>query len=210
VRRENSWFWMIPLDHQRTSVGLVMDRGDFQALGKKPETVFQEAVESTKAVADRFPNAEALGEIQVAADFSYKNKSLVAPRVVRVGDAAGFIDPVFSSGVMLAMSSGREGARVVDGALRSGRAMTPAMRSYEKRTWKNVGVYWEFIENFYKLHFARIFFQPVNKYRMVCAINAVLAGRTDLTFPIRFRLRVFFFLAWLNRYVPVAQRIRIG
>jgi flavin-dependent dehydrogenase len=210
VRRENSWFWMIPLDQQRTSVGLVMDRGDFQALGKKPETVFQEAVESTKAVADRFPNAEALGEIQVAADFSYKNKSLVAPRVVRVGDAAGFIDPVFSSGVMLAMSSGREGARVVDGALRSGRAMTPAMRSYEKRTWKNVGVYWEFIENFYKLHFARIFFQPVNKYRMVCAINAVLAGRTDLTFPIRFRLRVFFFLAWLNRYVPVAQRIRIG
>ena len=84
------------------------------------------------------------------------------------------------------------------------------MRGYERRTWKKVGVYWEFIENFYKHHFAQIFFQPVNKYRMVCAINAVLAGRTDLTFPIRWRLRLFFFLAWLNQYVPVAKRIRIG
>jgi FADH2-dependent halogenase len=172
--------------------------------------VFQQAVESTKAVADRFTVAEAVGEIRVAVDFSYKNKSLVAPRVVRVGDASGFIDPVFSSGVMLAMSSGREGARVVDGALRSGSAMTPAMRSYEKRTWKNVRLYWEFIENFYKLHFAQIFFQPVNKYRMVCAINSVLAGRTELPFSVRWRLRVFFLLAWLNQYMPVAERIRIG
>jgi FADH2-dependent halogenase len=210
VRRENSWFWMIPLDQQRTSVGLVMDHADFQVPGKKPGEVFQEAVESTKAVADRFPVAEALGGLRVAVDFSYRNKSLVAPRVVRVGDASGFIDPVFSSGVMLAMSSGREGARVVDGALRSGCAMTPAMRSYEKRTWKNVRLYWEFIENFYKLHFAQIFFQPVNKYRMVCAINSVLAGRTDLPFAVRWRLRVFFLLAWLNQYMPVAERIRIG
>lgn len=210
VRRENSWFWLIPLDRRKTSVGLVMDRADFQSSGKTPGEVFQQAVESTKAVADRFPDAELLGGIQVAADFSYRNKRLVAPRVVRVGDASGFIDPVFSSGVMLAMSSGREGARAVDEALGMGRAMTPGMRAYEKRTWKNVGVYWEFIGNFYKLHFARIFFQPVNKYRMVCAINSVLAGRTDLTFSIRWRLRVFFFLAWLNRYIPVAERIRIG
>lgn len=210
VRRENSWFWLIPLDAQKTSVGLVMDRADFQALGQEPSDVFQQAVESTKAVADRFERAEALAEPKVAVDFSYQNKALVAPRVVRVGDASGFIDPVFSSGVMLAMSSGREGARVVADALKVGKTMTPAMRSYERKTWKNVGIYWEFIENFYKLHFAQIFFQPVNKYRMVCAINSVLAGRTDLTFAIRWRLRVFFFLAWLNQYVPVAQRIRIG
>jgi FADH2-dependent halogenase len=210
VRRENSWFWLIPLDEQRTSVGLVMDKEDFQSLASKPEQVFHDAVQTTKAVADRFPHAQAAMPMQVAVDFSYKNQALVSPRVVRVGDASGFIDPVFSSGVMLAMSSGREGAKVVNEALQKKRAMTSAMRSYEKRTWKNVGIYWEFIENFYKLHFAQIFFQPVNKYRMVCAINSVLAGRTDLTLAIRWRLRVFFFLAWLNQYVPVAQRIRIG
>ena len=210
IRRAKSWFWLIPLAGGKTSVGLVMDRADFQALGKKPEDVFEDAVHTTPAVSDRFHHAEALAAPQVAVDFSYQNKSLVSPRVVRVGDASGFIDPVFSSGVMLAMSSGQEGAAVVDGALSSGRAMTSAMRRYEKQTWKKVGMYWEFIENFYQVHFAQLFFQPVNKFRMVCAINSVLAGSTEPPFAVRWRLRVFFFLAWLNQHVPVAKRIRIG
>ena len=209
VRRHNSWFWLIPLDETKTSVGLVMDKADYQSLGRKPEDVFEDAVRSTPAVRMRFDKAEALAAPQVAVDFSYRNKSLVSPRVVRVGDAAGFIDPVFSSGVMLAMSSGRDGARVVDEALSTGKAMTREMRRYEKRTWKNVGLYWRFIEKFYQLHFAQLFFQPVNKCRMVCAINSVLAGRTELSLAIRWRLNVFFLLARLNRHLPVVERIPI-
>jgi flavin-dependent dehydrogenase len=210
VRRENSWFWLIPLGPDKTSVGLVLDKADFQLSQRKPAEVFEEAVRSTMAVGMRFSNAEALNVPQVAVDFSYQNKSLVSPRVVRVGDAAGFIDPIFSSGVMLAMSSGMQGAKVVAGALDGNQTMTAAMRRYEKTTWRNVGLYWRFIENFYKLHFAQIFFQPVNKHRMVCAINSVLAGRTELTFAIRWRLNVFFLLAWLNKRVPVVERIPIG
>ena len=210
VRRHNSWFWLIPLDDTKTSVGLVMDKADYQALGMKPEQVFDDAVRTTPAVRMRFDKAEALGATQVAVDFSYRNKSLVSPRVVRVGDAAGFIDPVFSSGVMLAMTSGRDGARAVDGALAQNRAMTPAMKAYEKRTWRNVGLYWRFIGKFYQLHFAQLFFQPYNKHRMLCAINSVLAGRTRLTFSIRWRLNLFFLLVRLNRHVPVVKRIPIG
>lgn len=210
VRGHNSWFWLIPLDETKTSVGLVMDKADFQALGKNPLEVFEHALRSTPAVQMRFDKAEMLVAPQVAVDFSYRNKSLVAPRVVRVGDAAGFIDPIFSSGVMLAMTSGRDGARAVHEALAAGMAMNPAMRSYEKRTWKNVGLYWRFIEKFYQLHFAQLFFQPVNKCRMVCAINSVLAGRTDLSLAVRWRLNVFFLLARLNRHIPVVDRIPIG
>jgi FADH2-dependent halogenase len=210
VRRRNSWFWLIPLDDTKTSVGLVMDKADYQSLGMKPDEVFAEAVRSTPAVGMRFERAEALGATQVAVDFSYRNKSLVSPRVVRVGDAAGFIDPVFSSGVMLAMASGRDGARAVARALAANRAMTPAMKAYERRTWRNVGLYWRFISKFYQLHFAQMFFQPYNKHRMLCAINSVLAGRTDLTFAIRWRLNLFFLLARLNRHVPVVKRIPVG
>ncbi len=210
VRRANSWVWLIPLSAEKTSVGLVMDKEDFQAAGKSPREVFDDAVRDTLAVRERFTRAVAEMEPQVAVDFSYRNRSLVSSRVVRAGDAAGFIDPIFSSGVMLAMTSGRDAARVVDGALALGRPMTAAMKRYERQSWRNVGLYWEFIENFYQLHFAQLFFQPVNKHRMVCAINSVLAGRTKLSFPIRWRLRLFFFLAWLNRRLPVAERIEIG
>ena len=210
VRRHHSWFWLIPLDDQRTSVGLVMDQGDFRALDRKPDEVFQDAVHSTPAVRMRFEKAVALAPHQVAADFSYRNKSLVSPRVVRVGDAAGFIDPIFSSGVMLAMTSGRDGARAVDDALARGAAMSRAMRRYERDTWRSVGLFWRFIGNFYQLHFTQLFFQPYNRFRMVCAINSVLAGRTKPNLAIRWRLAVFFLIARLNRHIPLVPRIPIG
>ena len=210
VRRHNSWFWMIPLSETKTSVGLVMDKADYQAHGGKPAEVFEEAVRTTPAVRMRFDNAEAVEPHRVAVDFSYRNKSLVSPRVVRVGDSAGFIDPIFSSGVILAMTSGRDGAKAVDEALAMNLAMTPAMRRFEKRTWRNIGLYWRFISKFYQIHFTQLFFQPVNKHRMVCAINAVLAGRTELPFTIRWRLNLFFLLVRLQRHVPVVERIPIG
>jgi len=210
VRRKNSWFWLIPLDKDRTSVGLVLDRTDFQALGQSPAEVHRRAVEDTPAVHALFAHAEARNQLSVITDFSYRNDQLVAPRLIRVGDASGFIDPIFSSGVMLAMTSGQQGAREADKALAEGVAMTPSLRQYEKENRRRIAQYWEFIENFYRPHFAQIFFQPHNAFRMVCAINHVLAGSTRLSFSAWWRLRAFFALARLNRLMPVVPRIAIG
>ena len=210
IRRANSWCWMIPLSGEKTSVGLVIDAADFKALGKKPQQVFDEAVADTPAVGKRFANAQMSEELHVITDFSYKNDTLVSPRVVRVGDSSGFIDPMFSSGVLLAMTSGQQGAQAIHDALRTSQAMTAGMKRYEKDNRKRIAIYWEFIENFYKLHFAQIFFQPYNRWGMVCSINAVLAGCTSLPFAVWWRLRVFFFLAWLNQHIPVAKRIRVN
>ncbi len=210
VRREKSWCWLIPLSPEKTSVGLVIDAADFKALGKKPQEVFDDAVANTPAIKKRFPKAEMLEQLHVIADFSYKNNSLVSPRLVRVGDSSGFIDPMFSSGVLLAMTSGQQGARAVHDALQTHQALTAGMKQYERDNRKRIAIYWEFIENFYKYHFAQIFFQPYNRWGIVCSINAVLAGCTTLPFAVRWRLRVFFFLAWLNRYLPLAKRINIS
>jgi FADH2-dependent halogenase len=209
IRRENSWVWMIPLEPDKVSVGLVIDAKDFKALGKKPQEVFDTAMAGTQAVAKRFGKARLMDEMHVIMDFSYKNTTLVEPRLVRVGDASGFIDPMFSSGVLLATTSGQQGARAIHEALKTKAALTAAMKQYEKDNRKRIAIYWEFIENFYKLHFAQIFFQPYNRWRMVCSINAVLAGRTNLSWAVRWRLRAFFLLAWLNRYLPIAKRIEI-
>ncbi len=210
VRRENSWFWLIPLEDNKTSVGLVLDRADLQNPGKDIGKIFHDAVQDTAAVRDRFARAEAVGDLHAVADFSYRNSRLVEPRLVRVGDASGFIDPVFSSGVMLAMASARHGARVVDEALTAGTALTAGMRAYEKTTRKCLSLYWEFIENFYTLPFAQVFFQPTNRLRMVCAISSVLAGSTETSFAVRWRLRVFFLIVRLNKWLPVVKRIPVG
>lgn len=210
VRRKNSWFWMIPLEDDKTSVGLVLDLDDFKALNQQPLAAFEDAVAGTPAVRDRMMGARAITQGHVLSDFSYKNKKLVSDRVVRVGDAAGFIDPIFSSGVMLAMNSGQKGARVVDQALKAGRTMTFAMKRYEWSTRSHVGRFWQFIEKFYTKHFAQLFFQPSNKFRVVCAINCVLAGRPELSFSTWWRLKFFFALVWLQKRFSLAKPIEIG
>jgi flavin-dependent dehydrogenase len=211
VRRENSWMWLIPLAGGKTSVGLVIDAAEFKALGKTPQEAFDDAVQSTHVVHERFAKAEMLGKLHVMADFSYKNERLISPRVLRAGDASGFIDPMFSSGVLLAMTSGQQGAQVISQALENGsKPLTAGMRRYEKDNRKRIAIYWEFIENFYKLHFTQLFFQPQDKWSLPCSINSVLAGNTQHSFAVWWRLRVFFFLAWLNKHIPVVERIRIS
>lgn len=210
IRRENSWFWLIPLAANKTSVGLVIDAADFKTLGKSPQEVFDDAVRTTPVVHKRFYQAAIVGKLHVITDFSYKNERLVSPRVLRAGDASGFIDPMFSSGVLLAMISGQEGARAIHQALETGEPLTAGMKRYEKNNRRRIAIFWEFIENFYKLAFTQLFFQPYNKWGLVCSVNAVLAGRTELSFAVWWRLRLFFFLAWLNQYIPLAKRIKIS
>ncbi len=210
VRRENSWFWLIPLADDKVSVGLVLDQADFKALKQDPQAVFDDAVASTVTVNERMMNAAAITQGHVLSDFSYTNRKLVSDRVVRVGDASGFIDPIFSSGVMLAMHSGQKGARVAHEAITAGKSMTFAMKRYESSTTKHVGRFWQFIEKFYTKHFAQLFFQPSNKFRMVCAINCVLAGRPDITFSTWWRLRFFFALVWIQKRFALAKPINIG
>ena len=210
VRRRNSWMWLIPLSPEKTSVGLVMDHAEFRARTGEPGDLLEAAIRDTAAVTSRFAAAERVEQVHTAADFSYRNGRLVAPRLVRAGDAGGFIDPIFSSGVMLATNSGLDAGRIVDEALTAASAFTPAMRRYEKTVRVRIGLYWRFIEKFYQPHFARLFFQPHNRLRMVCAINAVLAGLSEPSAAIRWRLHAFFLLARLNRHIPVTEKIEIS
>lgn len=210
VRRRNSWFWMIPLEDDKVSIGLVLDLEDFKSMKQEPLAVFEDAVAATPTVRDRMIHAKAITQGHVLSDFSYTNRTLVSDRVVRVGDAAGFIDPIFSSGVMLAMHSAQKGARAVSAAIAAKKAMTFALKRYEWSTKKHVGRFWQFIEKFYTKHFAQLFFQPSNKFRMVCAINCVLAGRPEMNFATWWRLKFFFGLVWIQKRFALAKPIEIG
>ena len=88
--------------------------------------------------------------------------------------------------------------------------MTAGMKAYESANRRRIGQYWEFIENFYTLPFAQVFFQPDNRLKMVCAINTVLAGCTELPFAAWWRLRAFFLLVRLNRLWPVVRRLPVS
>ncbi|MES2529639.1 MAG: NAD(P)/FAD-dependent oxidoreductase [Pseudomonadota bacterium] len=208
---EHGWFWFIPLADGTTSVGAVCWAYYLKARNKPLKDYFFDTIALCPELHDRLKDATLVDDkVHATGNFAYSSTHATGNRYLMVGDAFTFIDPMFSSGVLLAMTSGQQGARAIHDALDTGKAVTSGMKRYEKDNRKRIAIYWEFIENFYKLHFAQLFFQPYNRWGMVCSINAVLAGCTSLSFAVWWRLRVFFFLAWLNQHVPVAKRIKVS
>ncbi|QDT04273.1 Putative oxidoreductase/MT0587 [Rubripirellula lacrimiformis] len=112
----NSWFWFIPLSRGITSIGCVADN-DYLLKGRgKPEQVYQDELMQCPGLTRRLENATQLGEIRTAKEFSYSTTQSAGDGWTLVGDAFGFIDPVYSSGVYFALEMGiRAGDAIIEG-----------------------------------------------------------------------------------------------
>ena len=207
VRLENKWFWLIPISDEKISVGCVMDRDEFNAMKRSPAEVFQHWVDSSLPMRERMAEARLCGAIQATSDFSYRNRRLVGPRLLRIGDAAGFMDPIFSAGVYLAMFSGKLAAAEVDAALRTGDDGAMRFADYERRIKAAMGLYWEMVEKFYTTPFMEVFLEPRNKWNLPAAVNAVLAGELEGGWKMKWRLRLFFWVVKLQARWPLVPRI---
>ena len=207
VRLENKWFWVIPISAEKTSVGLVIDKDEFNQSGGSPEEVFQRWIEASPPVQERMKNARRNGDLQTTTDFSYYNRALVGDRLLRVGDAAGFLDPIFSAGVYLAMWSGQLASEVVLKSLARGKPNRRPFASYEKRVRNGLMFYWHVVENYYTTPFMELFLQPRHHHDLPSAVNAVLAGELEGGWRLRWRLKYFFALVRLQKHWPLVPRI---
>jgi flavin-dependent dehydrogenase len=207
VRLADKWFWLIPLSPERTSVGLVMDQEAFARAEESPAAVFQRVCESSAEMRSRMKFARPLGPLQTTGDFSYYNRRLAGPRLLRVGDAAGFMDPVFSAGVYLAMHSGKLAAKVVVESLEAGNDGGQLLARYEERVFRAMRYYWEMAENYYTTEFMELFMQPRARFNLPDAIVAILAGELDGGWKLNWRRRLFFSLVRLQKRWPLVPRI---
>jgi flavin-dependent dehydrogenase len=210
VRLENKWFWIIPLSETKTSVGIVFDKDEFTAADGAPREIFDRWVQDTPSVKRRMKDALLVGAIQTTSDFSYKNRRFVGPRLLRVGDAAGFMDPIFSAGVFLASWSGKLAAEVVLKSLPQNQAFSRDFENYEARVRKGLRFYWRVVESYYTTPFMELFLRPSNHYDLPSAVNAVLAGELEGGWSLRWRIEYFFLLVKIQRYFPIVPRIWFG
>lgn len=113
---KESWFWFIPLSRGITSIGCVADN-DYLLKGRgKPHEVFEDELTRCPGLVPRLMGATRLGDIRTAKEFSYMTSTSSGDGWVLVGDALGFIDPVYSSGVYFALEMGvRAGDAVIEG-----------------------------------------------------------------------------------------------
>ncbi len=213
VRLDNKWFWLIPLrladgsQPSKVSVGLVMDRDELAAAKRPAEEVFKYFVEHNPSVAERMKDAKLVSSMHVTSDFSYRNRTFWSPRVVRVGDAAGFIDPIFSSGVFVAMFSGKLAAEAVLELLANGGDGSARFPAYERRIHAAMRIYWEMVENFYTTPFMEVLMEPRPKWDIAAAINAILAGELEGGWRLRWRMRAFFWLVKIQAKYPFMPKL---
>jgi flavin-dependent dehydrogenase len=210
IRLENKWFWIIPISEKKTSVGCVMDQTEFVQAKLPPAELFERIWKSSTAVRARMKNARLVNTIQTTSDFSYYNRRLVGPRLVRVGDAAGFMDPIFSAGVYLAMYSGRLASEVILKSFACGDDGVRRFKGYEKRVFRAMQFYWDMVEAFYTTPFMELFMQPRRKWSLPDAIVAILAGELEGGWAMQWRRRVFFWLIKIQARRPVVPRISFG
>lgn len=202
---QNAWFWLIPLAEDTMSIGLVVDGEEFRASGLTPEQMLSRTIERTPYVASRMVGAERVTQVYARRDFSYRMRKLVGPNFALVGDAAGFIDPIFSTGVFLAMKSADLAADAIDRKLATGRMHL--LRKYERAVSGALGRYMRFISNFYRREFLEIFLQPVERFGLLPVIVGILAGNVFERPTGRFRLALFFTIVRLQRLIDIAPPI---
>lgn len=117
---KKGWFWYIPLHDDIVSVGVVADIDTLFAETKDPEQVFRSQVRDCPAIERRIVNAERVSHFHTTKDFSYRSTRVAGPGWVLIGDAFGFLDPIYSSGLQLAFRSGAMSADTISEGLRSG------------------------------------------------------------------------------------------
>ncbi|SNT04471.1 tryptophan 7-halogenase [Actinoplanes regularis] len=153
----SGWFWYIPLSDTLTSVGAVVRREDAAKIQGNPETALNNLIAESSTVKGFLSGATRVtegqyGDIRVRKDYSYHNTSFWRPGMILIGDAACFVDPVFSSGVHLATYSGLLAARSINSVLAGTVDEKDAFDEFEARYRREYGVFYEFLMSFYDMH----------------------------------------------------------
>lgn len=127
---EKGWFWYIPLENDIVSVGVVAEKDYLYSESRDLATIFRREVGRNKWIENHLAVGEQTGEYFVTGEFSYRSRHCAEDGLVLAGDAFGFLDPVFSSGVFLALQSGVLAGEAVDAAIRAGDVSAERFRDY--------------------------------------------------------------------------------
>jgi len=173
-RIQRGWVWLIPLTGGMTSIGVVCEPS---AIGAAPDRRrFELLVEAAPNIAERLVGATMTSPVRTASNYSYRHEQAAGSRWIMVGDAFGFLDPVFSSGVFMAMRSAELAADVVHGTLEDSAQEESLQQGYGEALTDALNTFEWFVEHFNSDAMDLLFQQPKNDGQIVQAIISMLAG----------------------------------
>jgi len=188
---DHGWIWFIPLADGTTSVGAVCPPEYLKSRMTDVTTFFQQAVAQTPLLAERLKDATLIGEATATGNYSYRARTMFGRNYLLVGDAYAFIDPVFSTGVYLAMSSAFRAADAVATALRHPSKAERALARFETDVRRGLDRFTWFIYRMNRPALRDLFMNPRNLFRLQEAMLSLLSGDVFRPSPVHRRLTLF-------------------
>jgi flavin-dependent dehydrogenase len=213
ARDDAGWFWLIPISKELTSVGVVLPKALYRRLanGSSEETL-NRTISDTPIVADLMRAARREWPVRVEKDFSYSVSTYAGNRWILAGDAGSFLDPVFSTGVSIAMESGIEAATELHRALVRNDFSDASFAAFSRRQRKRFETFRRFVVGFYTPHFRDVFFSPEPPKLIFRSVATMLAGKWNASLWTRFLNQLFFAMISIQKRLhitpPVFRRDR--
>lgn len=206
---DQGWIWMIPLQDGRMSVGAVCWPDYLKLRDTDTETFLRRTLARSKAAGERMKDAVAVEPVRATGNYSYRSDRLWGDGYLLVGDAYAFVDPVFSSGVYLAMSSAERALPVVKAALSGNRgAYRGAAKTYQAQVNRKISSFTWFIYRFTTPAMRDLFRNPRNDWQIEQSVISMLAGNGDGSKAIRRRLLAFRGIYQLNRVLRLPETFK--
>ena len=195
---EHGWFWFIPLKDGTTSVGAVCWPAYLNSRRTDPTTFLMQTIALSPEISGRLRDAELTAPVTATGNYSYQSERMCGDGYLLIGDAWAFIDPVFSSGVHLAMNSAKLGAEVVDGVLTDPSHAPQLYREFDRTVRRGVNTFSWLIYRMTSPVIRKLFMAPRNVLGVQSAVISLLAGDVFRAGPILPRLYLFRVIYYAN------------
>jgi FADH2 O2-dependent halogenase len=162
----NTWVWQIPITDTITSIGVVTQKKNFAKTRAGREEFFWQCLETRPELADALRAARRIRPLREEGDYSYAMKQICGDNYVLVGDAGRFVDPIFSTGVSIALNSARFASRDIIRAAEKGDFSKASFQNFESTLRRGTKNWYEFISVYYRLNVLFTAFIQNEKYRL--------------------------------------------
>jgi flavin-dependent dehydrogenase len=199
---EKGWFWHIPLHDDIASVGIVAEGKYLTRDGvKAPKEIFHREVEENLWIKDCLSAGQGTGEYFLTSEYTRYSRYCAAPGLLLLGDALTFLDPVFSSGVMLALKSGQLAAEAIHEGLRAGDLAPARFTAYGAAIHEGV-------ENMRKLIYA--FYNPEFSFGKIIKAHPEAAGYITDCLSGDVNKDFSQLWSWIREFVPLPDDLPYG
>jgi len=208
ARSDAGWFWLIPISKELTSVGVVLPKALYRTLANgSPEETLNRTISDTPIVAELMREARREWPVRVEKDFSYSASAYAGDRWILAGDAGSFLDPVFSTGVSIAMESGIEAAAELHRALIGNDFSASSFAAFSRRQRRRFKTFRRFVTGFYTPQFRDIFFSPEPPNLIFRSVVTMLAGKWNASLWTRFLNHLFFGMVSIQKRLNITRPV---